>query len=97
MIHALKTDPAVFQDALDGKKPWEMRPDDRRYEIGDTLRLEETRHSAEEMKAGAPLQFTGRKLTVRVIYILRGPVYGLQEGWCVMSTEPHKEDDHDHK
>lgn len=85
MGHELKTDPAVFVAVLCGQKTFEIRFDDRGYEAYDILKLRETEHSAAEMKAGAPLKYTGREIEVQVKYILRGPIYGLMDGWVIMS------------
>jgi hypothetical protein len=85
-IQRLKTDPHAFQASWDGTKPWEIRKNDRDYQIGDALVLEETRYTGEQMKTGEwPLEYTGRRLLVEVEFILTGPIYGLQEGWVIMS------------
>lgn len=83
--HHLKTDPEVFQATLDGKKTYDLRLDDRCFEVGDILILEETQFTGEEMKTGKPLDFTGRALKLEVTHILRGPIWGLKEGWVLMS------------
>ena len=84
MKHELKTDPAVFIASQEGDKSFEIRLNDRGYQIGDHLLLRETKHSGEEMKAGKPLAYTGREYLVRVKYILSG--YGLKEDWVIMSV-----------
>jgi hypothetical protein len=86
-IHELKTDTEVFQESLGGNKPWEVRRDDRGYKVGDRLRLRETLYSADDMKDGKPLKYTGRELVVEITYILHGhnAGYGIEDGWCVMS------------
>lgn len=82
MIHELKSDPvAMFSE----KKTFEIRFDDRNYQVGDKLVLRETVHTGAEMKDGAPLEYTGRTAEMDVRYIMRGPVYGLAEGWVIMS------------
>jgi len=35
---------------------------------------------------GKPLEYTGRIIAVTVTHILSGPIYGLVDGWCIMST-----------
>lgn len=82
--HELKTDPKVFLASFADMKPFEIRFNDRDYYCGDVLVLKETRYSGEEMKAGQPLEYTGRELMRRVDYILDG--YGLQDGWVIMSV-----------
>jgi len=84
--HTLKTDPAVFADVLSGAKTFEIRFNDRDYQVGDVLQLQETEHDGADMKSGAPLIFTGREVTKTVSHILTG--YGLAEGWCCLSFAP---------
>jgi hypothetical protein len=83
--HELKTDPEVFQETFMGNKLWEIRFDDRGYEIGDELWLRETKYSGDAMAFGMPLIYTGRYYHFIVKYILRSPAYGIQEGWVIMS------------
>lgn len=83
--HTLKTDPEPFQAVLDLKKTFEIRLNDRDFHEGDILRLIETKYTGEEMKAGAPLIYTGREAFREVSHILKGPLYGLQDEWCILS------------
>ena len=82
-IHELKTDPEVFQAAWDGLKTFEIRFNDRDFKVGDSLYLLETEHTGEEMRAGAPLVYTGRTQMRVVSHVLTG--YGLAPGWCCLS------------
>lgn len=75
--HFLKCWPEFFQQVWDGNKPWELRKDDRGYEEGDALILSEWDPKTEA--------YTGRAIVALVAYILRGPAFGLQEGYCIMS------------
>ena len=85
-VQYLKTDPAVFEASVQGLKKFEIRLNDRNFNIGDVLYLKETKFSGEEMKAGKPLEYTGRTHTVHVTYILKGG-YGLAPDWVVMTVE----------
>jgi hypothetical protein len=97
MLHELKIDPQVFQAVLDGTKTFEIRKNDRDFQVGDELWLMETLHTGAEMRPcpdggypgrlapRKPLTYTGCSLAVFVTYILHGPAYGLQDGWCIMS------------
>lgn len=87
-IHELKTDPDVFDAVSRGEKTFEIRRDDRGFEVGDKLILKKTVHTGAEMAAGAPLYFEGEPESYWVTYILRGPIYGLADGWVIMSIEP---------
>ena len=89
--HELKTDAAVFAETQAGRKLFEIRKDDRGYQCGDILRLRATRLTGAEMAAGEPLIYTGQEELRRVVSILRGPQYGLAEGWVIMSVVPVSE------
>ena len=87
MTHSLKTDKIVFTGVLDNKIKFNIRKDDRDFNVGDELWLQETVNTGEEIKAGKSLGYTGRSIAVTVLHILRGPVYGLAAGWVIMSIE----------
>ena len=38
-IHVLKIWPSFFQEMIDGKKPFEVRKNDRDFRVGDVLKL----------------------------------------------------------
>ena len=84
-IHELKTDPEVFDAVCHGEKTFEIRFNDREFLVGDRLILKKTRFTGEEMKAGKPLNYMGVEKVVEITYILRGPIYGLTDGWVIMS------------
>lgn len=84
-IHELKTDSEVFQAIYGGYKTFEIRFNDRDFQVGDELWLKETVYTGKEMKEGKPLKYTGRSYNLNISYILMGPIYGLQEGWVIMS------------
>ena len=85
--HTLKTDPSVYDRSAAGRKPWEIRLNDRDYQVGDTVTLQETVFSGAQMREGAALGFTGKELCGQITYVLRGPKYGLADGWCIFSVE----------
>lgn len=98
--HELKTDPEVFDAVAAGVKTFEIRRNDRDYQPGDGLLLRRTRNTGWAMKnTRAPLEYTGEELRVSVTYVLRGPVYGLDDGWAILSIAaagvdvPAKEND----
>ena len=83
--HELKTDPNPFPDSLDGKKPFELRKNDRNFKVGDRITLRETLHSRHDMIGGAPLEYTGREIRGRITYMISN--YGLQPGYVAFSYE----------
>lgn len=86
--HVLKTDHVVFQDVLDGNKTFEIRFNDRGYQVGDLVILKETEFTGEQMKSGQPLVYTGREIQKRISYVLSG--YGLHEGWVILGIQDIK-------
>lgn len=85
--YELKTDPEVFDAVAAGLKTFEIRYDDRGYQVGDQLILRNTRYTGAEMKQGKPLEYLD-EYGATVSHILRGPCYGLADGWVIMSLEP---------
>ena len=83
--HALKTWPVFFDDVLSGRKTFEVRKNDRNFQEGDTLLLEEWMpdNASSDPRAGA---YTGRKCRVVVRSVLLGEMLGIKKGWCVMGV-----------
>ena len=81
-IHKLKTDPEVFQAVVEGRKTFEIRFNDRGYQVGDLIVLKETKFTGQQMREGSPLIYTGREMQKQISYILSG--YGLQDGWVIL-------------
>lgn len=76
--HTLKTHIEYYEKVVSGEKPWELRFNDRNFEIGDQLILQEFDPKTEE--------FTGRSTSRIVEYILKyAPHFGLMQGYCIMS------------
>ena len=77
--HELKTEKEVFEATLAGVKLFEFRKNDRGYDSGHMLALNEW--------DAAKQHYTGRAVLVYVTYVLyRG--YGIPEGYCIMSLDP---------
>lgn len=85
MVHELKTDSPVFRAVFAGHKTYEIRYNDRDYHRWDILILKETESTRDEMKEGKPLVYTGNVVEVVVTHVLRGPIYGLEERWVILS------------
>ena len=74
MIHELKLRKEFFDYVRFGVKKFEIRKDDRGFNVGDTLVLKEIDEAGNE---------TGRYLLRKVVYIYRGEF--CLPGYCVMS------------
>ena len=77
--HRLKTWPEQFRAVRNKDKRFEVRRDDRGFEVGDTLILCEFRPETEE--------YSGSEFGVRIIYKLEGGQFGIEEGYCVLGIE----------
>lgn len=73
--HDLKIKPCFFREVINGKKTFEIRYDDRDYEVGDVLILREN-------EAG----YTGHVAIVEVTSILRD-YDGLKPRFVIMSIK----------
>ena len=76
--HPLKTLP-YFYNVVGTLKTFEVRKNDRNFQVGDILWLQEWSEEA---------QYTGRSKKFTISYILEGGQFGIQEGYCVMSLSP---------
>lgn len=81
-VHFLKCWPAPFQKTLDGLKPWEVRLNDRNYQVGDLVVLEEWEPS--------PGRYTSHWIVVTITFLLDG-CFGLKDGHvCFTFTQTLK-------
>jgi hypothetical protein len=78
--HLLKTWPEYYSRVESGQKKFELRKNDRDFQVGDTLILQEYDPISEF--------YTCNEIKVSVDYILHGPCFGIEEGFCVMSISP---------
>ena len=78
MKHFLKTYPRYYEDVVAGKKRFEVRQDDRGFQVGDSLLLQEYDPSK---------GYTGRRMEVDVVYKLPGGAFGILPNFCVLGIE----------
>lgn len=76
MLHKLKTEPKYFQDSQNGLKDFEVRWNDRDFQLGDLVELEEWTTEG----------YTGRTLTRRIKYLLDDERF-CKEGYVVLGME----------
>lgn len=77
----LKLNAKYYDDVLTGKKPFEIRYDDRQYNVGDYLVMREWNNDKEE--------YTGRIMILRITYI---STYKQQPGYVVLGIKVYVED-----
>lgn len=76
--HVLKTWPQYWAAVARGDKNFEVRKDDRAYQAGDTLILENYDPGSPTL-IPYPLQ-----ITKRVTFVLPGGQFGIEPGYVVM-------------
>lgn len=81
MIHELKVDREYFMPIMQGKKTFEVRKNDRDFQIGDFLALNETE------KTPGGVNYTGDAVLAVVNYILDTPDY-CKDGFVIMGIKP---------
>jgi hypothetical protein len=74
--HELKTWPACFAAVKAGNKPFDVRENDRNFQVGDMLTLREFEPETE--------QYSGQTVTRWISYVLQGGAFGVQPNWCVL-------------
>lgn len=82
MVHELKCWCEYFDAVANGMKPFEVRCDDRDYQIGDILHLKEYSKHTEA--------YTGAEIKRLVTYTLRGKPF-VPEGYVIMGLQEVKE------
>jgi hypothetical protein len=76
MVHGLKITPNYFEKVVSKEKTFEVRYNDRNFQVGDILKLMEYVDGS----------YTGRSVYAKITYILRD-FEGLQPNFVVISIE----------
>jgi hypothetical protein len=78
MRHQLKSWQPYFDHVATGQKTFDVRFDDRGYQVGHEVELLEWQHLADKP--------TGRRLIRHIVYVLDGAQdgFGLQRGFVVL-------------
>jgi len=77
--HLLKTWPEAFQAIVDKRKTYEIRVNDREFQVGDVLHLQEFNPETR--------MYTGRDEVRRVSHMTRGGEWGLPDHLCVLALQ----------
>lgn len=76
-VHELKTYPHYFQETLDGNRTFEVRLNDRKFQVGDIVILKEWDN----------IKYSGREIRGKIKYILNDTFIGLAKGYVAFSLE----------
>lgn len=77
VTHDLKCISPYFEDVLSKRKTFEVRKNDPDFQVGDYLVLRHYRDG----------KYTGHNCAALIRYMLKGPAFGIEEGYVVMSIE----------
>lgn len=78
--HILKIREPYFTDILEGLKTFEIRKNDRDFEVGDFLKLQLYPYINDKTKP--------KELLVKITYILKDiPEYGLDKDYCILGLK----------
>jgi hypothetical protein len=79
ITHELKTWPQYFERVNVGDKTFEVRRNDRNFQVGDFLCLREWDPTTEK--------YTGKVFHAVVTYIISGEQFGIMPGFVVMAIK----------
>jgi len=74
-IHRLKTINPYFDSVWDGEKRFELRNNDRDFQVGDEIYLQEYDSETET--------YLGREVRGKIIYVLTEFEDVIKEGYCI--------------
>lgn len=87
-IHELKILAEYAAAVALGKKRFELRKDDRGYEVGDLIHFNVISGKSDPDWEACNLTLMDSNNLYRITYILRDvPQYGLAEGYCIFGIE----------
>lgn len=83
--HAIKIKEVYFKAVLSGEKTFEIRKNDRDYQVGDIIHFVPV-----DDECGMIIPHDPN--TYKITYIFHGGEYGLEEGYCVFGITPEAHD-----
>lgn len=97
-VHELKIYPHYFEEVLSGNKTFELRKDDRGFQVEDTLILKEFKpgmldSTGFEVKTTQECGYTGREIKKTISYIYKGCAngLGLRTGFSILGLKDYIE------
>lgn len=77
--HEVKTHPDFFEASLSGAKPFEVRNNDREFNVHEILHQREWNPETEA--------YTGRESIKEITYVLTGERWGIKPGYAVLGLK----------
>lgn len=87
-VHRLKTLPEYMYRVHSGQKTFEVRRNDRDFQVGDILALE-IHYPPDHHDRESRNNFGGTvwQINAKVTYVLPGGQFGIEPGYCIMGIE----------
>lgn len=79
MLHALKTEIGYFEEIVSGVKTFEVRRNDRPFEVDDDICLQEWDYEKK--------RYTGKEWHGKISHILDNERF-CKKGYCILSIKP---------
>ena len=87
-LHELKIKKEYFQEVYFGKKTFELRKDDRDYEVGDLIKFNVIDNVVSPNKVETEVANIDENRLFEITYILRNvPEYGLDKDYCILGIK----------
>lgn len=83
--HAIKIKEVYFKAVLSGEKTFEIRKNDRDYQVGDIIHFVPVDDECDMIIPHDPNAY-------KITYVFHGGEYGLEEGYCVFGIIPEAYD-----
>lgn len=80
MEHELKIYPKYYEDVISGQKTFEVRINDRKFQVGDILVLKEWDN----------IRYSGRVCNVIITYMIDDKFAGIMPGYVVLGIKLQK-------
>ena len=90
-IHQLKTWPIPFSAVKDGSKTYEVRKNDRDFQVGDLVQLWYFDPDAHWQDGSPNGRYSGDYVMAVITYLTPGGAFGLPEGMCVFAFKVRHE------
>lgn len=88
MTHELKTNDEFMVDLASGIKSFEIRKNDRTFQVGDTLILRGGNLGGYGMTDhDLTFVYSGKEVTASVKYIIGGGQFGVYPDYCIMAIK----------
>lgn len=88
LVHTLKCYPAFFVEVKTGSKTFEVRKNDRGFQVGDEILLHEFVPQNYYEDQVIDEYYTGQVCHRKITYVLPGGQFGIEPGYVVIGLQP---------